>query len=125
MYWLTLGTLILTTERLVYIKKGRTAKLAAFIVAPGGFGGLVSTAIEDRVSKADLDEFSSHDGSISIPLENLTRVEADTRLGVPFICVYCVCTPKPIYSFVVNGGADKEEWVGMINQAKTFEGASF
>jgi len=113
-----LGTFILTNERLVYIKKGRTAKLAAFIVAPGGFGGLVSSAIEDRVSKADLDEFSIHDGSISIPLENLTRVEADTRFGAPFICVYCVGTPKPNYSFVVNGGTDKEDWVRIINQAK-------
>ncbi len=36
-----LGTLVLTNERLVYIKKGRTAKAAAFVVA-GGFGGLVS-----------------------------------------------------------------------------------
>lgn len=113
-----LGTLILTNERLVYIKKGRTAKAAAFVVA-GGFGGLASRAIEDRVSKADLDELSSHDGSISIPLENLTRVEADTRLGVPFICVYCVGTPKPVYSFVVNSGTDKEDWVITINQAKT------
>jgi len=41
-------------------------------------GRLVARAIKDRVSKADLDEVSSHDGSISISLENLTRVEADT-----------------------------------------------
>lgn len=113
-----LGTLILTVERLVYIKKGKTAKIAAFAVA-GRFGGLVSKAIEDRVSKADLDELSSHDGSLSIPLENLTRVESDTRMGVPFICVYCVGTPKPAYSFIVNGGTDKEDWVTAINQAKT------
>jgi hypothetical protein len=113
-----LGTLILTNERLVYIKKGKTAKAAAFLVA-GRFGGLVARAIEDRVSNADIDELSSHDGSLSIPLENLTRVEADTRLGVPFICVYCVGTPKQAYSFIVNGGTDKEDWVTMINQAKT------
>ena len=113
-----LGTLILTNERLVYIEKGRTAKAAAFLVA-GGFGALVSRAIEDRVSKADLDKFSIHDGNISIPLENLTRVEADTKLGVSFICVYCIGTPKPIYSFVVNDGTDKEDWVRTINQAKT------
>jgi hypothetical protein len=110
-----LGTLILTNDRLVFIKKGRTVKVAAFLVA----GGLISGAIEDRVSKADLDEFSIHEGSISILLESLTRVEADTRLGAPFICVYCVGTPKPIYSFVVNGGTDKEDWVTTINQAKT------
>jgi hypothetical protein len=113
-----LGTLILTNKRLVFIKKGRTAKVAAFLVA-GRFGGLVSGAIEDRVSKANLDEFSIHDGSVSIPLENLTRVEADTRLGAPFICVYCVGSPKPYYSFLVNGGTDKEDWVNAINQAKT------
>lgn len=113
-----LGTLILTNERLVYIKKGGRAKVAAFAAA-GRFGGLVARAIEGQVSKADLDELSSHDGSISIPLENLTRVEADTRLGNSFICVYCVGTPKQAYSFVVNGGTDKDDWVTAINQAKT------
>lgn len=110
-----IGTLILTNERLVYIKKGRIAEVAAYVVA----GRLVARAIKDRVSKADLDELSSHDGSISVPLENLTRVESDTRLGNSFICVYCVGTPKPVYSFIVNGGTDKEEWVTTINQAKT------
>jgi hypothetical protein len=40
-------------------------------------------------------------------------------LGIPFICVYCVGTPKQAYSFVVNGGSDKEDWVTTINQAKT------
>jgi Primosomal protein N'' (replication factor Y) - superfamily II helicase len=113
-----IGTLILTNERLVYIKKGRTAKAAAFVIA-GRYGGIVAKAIEDRVSKANLDELSRHEGGISIPLVDLTRVEADTQWGVLFICVYSTGTPKPAYSFVVNGGTDKEDWVTTINRAKT------
>jgi hypothetical protein len=45
-----IGTLILTNERLVYIKKGRIAEIATYVAA----GRLVAKAIKDRISKADL-----------------------------------------------------------------------
>lgn len=109
-----LGTLILTNKRLVFIDKGGAARAAAWAVG----GVFAAQAIENRVSKAELDELSSQKDSISIPLGNLTRVEAGKKMGQSFIRVDNVGSAKPVHAFVVAGGSNNQDWVAAVNQAK-------
>lgn len=109
------GTLILTNKRLVYINKGGSARAAAWAVG----GVFAAQAIENNVSKAELDELSSHKGSYAILLENITRVDAGKKMGQAYIRVDNVGTPKPVHAYVVCGGTNNQAWVAAINQAKS------
>lgn len=110
-----LGTLILTNKRLIFIDKGGAARAAAWAVG----GVFAAQAIENRVSKAELDELSSHKDSISMPLENITGVEAKKKMGQSYIRVDSTGIQKPAYSFVVAGGNNNQDWALAINQAKS------
>ncbi|MCW4000558.1 MAG: zinc ribbon domain-containing protein [Candidatus Bathyarchaeota archaeon] len=109
-----LGTLILTNKRLVYISKGSASHALAW-----GVGGVFAAqAVKSSVSKAELDEFATREGSYYIPLENLTFVEAGKKMGESYIHVDCTGTSKPVHAYVVGGGNSNQEWVAAINQAK-------
>jgi hypothetical protein len=109
-----LGSLILTNKRLVFIDKGGAARAAAWAVG----GVFAAQAIENGVSKAELDELSSQKDSVAIPLQNITRVEAGKKMGQSFVRVDSAGSPKPVHSFVVAGGTNNQSWVAAINQAK-------
>ena len=79
------GTLILTNKRLVYIDKGGAARAAAWAVG----GVFAAQAIENRVSKAEIDELSKREGSYAMPLQSITRVEAGKKMGQSYISVDC------------------------------------
>ncbi len=110
-----LGTLILTNKRLVYISKGGVARAAAW-----GVGTVFAAqAIEKRVSKAEIDELTTREGSYFIPLQNITSVEAGRKMGQSYIKVDGVTSGKPIHSYVVDGGSNNQDWVNAINQTKS------
>jgi hypothetical protein len=109
-----LGTLILTNKRLIFIDKGGAARAAAWAVG----GVFAAQAIENRVSKAELDELSSQKDSVAIPLENITRAEAGKKMGQSYIRVNSSGSQKPVHAFVVAGGNNNQDWASAINQAK-------
>jgi hypothetical protein len=109
-----LGTLILTNKRLVYISKGGASHALAW-----GVGGVFAAqAVKRSVSKAELDEFATREGSYFIPLENITLAEAGKKMGESYIHVDCPGASKPVHAYVVSGGNSNHEWVSNINQAK-------
>lgn len=108
------GSLILTNRRLVYINKGGSERAAAWALG----GALTAWAIENSVSKAQLDELSTQEGSYAIPLTNITRVEASKKMGQSYIRVDATGLAKPVHSFVVAGGTNNQAWAAAINQAK-------
>jgi len=108
------GSLILTNNRLVYINKGGSERAAAWAIG----GVFAAQAIENSASQAQLDELSSQEGSYSIPLASITRVEAAKKMGQSYIRVEATGLVKPVHSFVVAGGTDNQAWVAAINQAK-------
>ena len=108
------GTLILTNKRLVYIDKGGAARAAAWAVG----GVFAAQAIENRVSKAEIDELSKREGSYAMPLQSITRVEAGKKMGQSYISVDCSGLSKPTHAYVVSGGSNNRDWVTAINQAK-------
>ena len=109
------GTLILTNKRLVYIDKGGAARAAAWAVG----GVFAAQAIENRVSKAEIDELSKREGSYAMPLQSITRVEAGKKMGQSYISVDCSGLAKPTHAYVVSGGTNNRDWVTAINQART------
>ena len=109
------GTLIRTNKRLVYIDKGGAARAAAWAVG----GVFASQAIENRVSKAEIDELSKLEGSYAMPLQSITRVEAGKKMGQSYISVDCSGLAKPTHAYVVADGTDNRDWVTAINQART------
>ena len=110
-----LGTLILTNKRLVYISKGGAARAAAW-----GIGTVFAAqAIEKRVSKAEIDELTTREGSYFTPLQNIINVETGRKMGQSYIKVDGVSSGKQIHSYVVEGGYNNQDWVNAINQAKS------
>lgn len=109
-----LGTLILTNRRLLYISKGGASRAAAWALG----GVFAAQAIEKRVSKAEIDELATQEGSYSTPLQNITLAEAKKKLGQAYIRVDRVGSEKPVHAYVVGGGANNQEWAAAINQAK-------
>lgn len=109
------GTLILTDKRLVYINKGGAATALAW-----GVGGLfMAQAIEQSVSKAQLDEVATQPGSYSTPLTNITRAEAGKKMGQSYVTVESVGSDKPVHAYVVGGGQNNQVWADSILRAKT------
>lgn len=109
-----LGTLILTNKRLVYVEKGGASRAAAWALG----GVFAAQAIEKRVSKAEIDELATQEGSYSTPLQNITLAEAKKKLGQAYIRVDRVGSDKPVHAYVVGGGTNNQEWAAAINQAK-------
>ncbi len=109
-----LGTLILTDRRLVYISKGGAARAAAWAIG----GIFAAQAIERNVSKAQIDELATQEGSYYTLLQNITRAEAGKKLGQSYVRIDGVGGAKPVHAYVVSGGKSNEEWVAAINQAK-------
>jgi hypothetical protein len=109
-----LGTLILTNRRLAYISKGGASRAAAWALG----GVFAAQAIEKRVSKAEIDDLATQEGSYSTLLQNITRVEAGKKLGQAYIRVESDDSEKPVHAYVVGGGANNQEWEVAINQAK-------
>ncbi len=108
------GTLILTNKRLVYINKGGAATALAW-----GVGGVfMAQAIEQTVSKAQIDEVATQPGSYFTLLQNITRTEAGKKMGQSFVSVESVGSSKPVHAYVVGGGNDNQIWADAINQAK-------
>jgi hypothetical protein len=109
------GTIILTNQRFVYINKGGAARAAMYALG----GALAARASEKRVSKAELDEVANHPGSYSIPIQNITRVEAARHFGSSYLRVDNNCSNiKPSYSFILGSGLSKnEDWVAAVNSA--------
>ena len=110
------GTLILTNRRLVYIMKGGGSTSAAWVLG----GALAASAIEKSVSQAQIDEMARYPGSYAIPLENITAVRADRKMGGAYLSVKNN-TPglKPAYSFIFGSGFSRDgQWVSAINNAK-------
>ncbi|MCW3983400.1 MAG: zinc ribbon domain-containing protein [Candidatus Bathyarchaeota archaeon] len=115
-----LGTLILTNKRLIYIAKGGASRAAAWAIG----GVFAAQAIEQRVSKAEIDELATQQGSYYMPLQNITRVEAGKKMGQSYVRVDSTGTEKPVHAYVVAGGNNNQQWVAAINQAKTAINAS-
>jgi hypothetical protein len=116
------GTLILTNRRLVYIMKGGGATSAAWALG----GALAASAVEKSVSTAQIDEVSRYPGSYVIPIENITAVRADRKMGGAYLSV-SNNTPglKPAYCFVFGSGFTRnDQWVYAINSAKSNLGAA-
>ena len=109
-----LGTLILTNRRLVYISKGGASRAAAWALG----GVFAAQAIEKTVSKAEIDDLATQEGSYFTLLQNITRAEAGKKLGQSYIRVESVGSEKPVHAYVVGGGANNQEWETAINQAK-------
>jgi len=109
-----LGTLILTNKRLVYISKGGASRAAAWALG----GVFAAQAIEKSVSKAELDDLSSQEGSYFTLLQNITRAEPGKKMGQAYITVDSVGSTKPAHAYVVGGGTNNQEWAAAINQAK-------
>ena len=116
-----LGTLILTNRRLVYIMKGGGSTAAAWALG----GALAASAIEKSVSQAQIDEMARYPGSYAIPLENITAVRADRKMGGAYLSVKNnTLGLKPAYSFVFGSGFSGDaQWVYAINNAKANLGA--
>ncbi len=109
-----LGTLILTNQRLLYISKGGASRTAAWALG----GVFAAQAIEKRVSKAEIDELATQEGSYFTLLQNITWVKAGKKLGQAYIRVESLNSEKPVHAYVVGGGANNQEWEAAINQAK-------
>ena len=110
------GTLILTNRRIVYVMKGGGATSAAWALG----GALAASAIEKSVSQAQIDDMAKYPGSFAIPLENVTGVRADRKMGGAYLSVRNN-TPglKQAYSFVFGSGFSRnDQWVTAINGAK-------
>lgn len=73
------GTLILTNKRLVYISKGGSARSAAWTVG----GVFAAQAIENNVSKAELNELSSQEGATPYPCRASHVLKPLKRWGNP------------------------------------------
>ena len=108
------GTLILTNKRLIYIAKGGASRAAAWALG----GVFVAQAIEKEVSKAEIDELMTCEGSYFVPLQNITRVEAGKKMGQGFIRVDNTCLPQPVHAYVFGGGSSNKDWADAINYAK-------
>jgi hypothetical protein len=110
------GTLVLTNRRLVYIMKGGDSTAAAWALG----GALAASAIEKSVSQAQIDEIARYPGSYAIPLENITAVRVDRKMGGAYLSVKnSAPNLKPAYSFVFGSGFSRnEQWVNAINDAK-------
>jgi hypothetical protein len=108
------GTLILTNKRLIYIAKGGSARAAAWALG----GVFAAQAVEKQVSKAEIDELMTCEGSYFVPLQNITRVEAGKKMGQGFIRVDNTSLPQPVHAYVFGGGSNNKDWEGAINYAK-------
>lgn len=107
------GTLILTDRRLVYVSKGGSSRAAAWVLG----GALVAGAVEKRISKAELDDLMNSEGSYSIPLQEITGVEAGRKMGLSYVRVdNRTSGVKPVHSYVLSGSRG-EDWVYAINSA--------
>jgi hypothetical protein len=116
------GTLILTSRRLIYVMKGGASRAAAWALG----GALAASAIEKNVSQAEIDEVARYPGSYVIPIENITAVRADRKMGGAYLSVSNK-TPglKPAYSFVFGSGFSRnDQWVNAINCAKANRNAA-
>jgi len=116
------GTLILTNRRLVYVMKGGADRAAAWALG----GALVASAVEKRVSKAEVDDLMRYEGSYCIPLQAITHVATARKSGSGYLRVDSnVSGQKPSHSYIFGGGWSKnEDWVNAINSAKAFAGAA-
>jgi hypothetical protein len=109
------GTIILTSRRLVYINKGGAARAATYVLG----GALAARAAEKNVSRAELDDAAKYPGSYSISLQDITKVETARHFGSAYLRVdnksgYL----KPSHSFILGSGFSKnEDWVAAINSA--------
>jgi hypothetical protein len=110
-----LGTLILTNKRLIYIAKGGQSRAAAWAIG----GVFAAQAIEQSVSKAEIDELATQQGSYYTPLQNITCVEAGKKMGQSYVRVDSAGTEKSVHAYVVGGGNNNQQWAAAINQAKT------
>jgi hypothetical protein len=111
------GTLILTNRRLVYIMKGGASTSTAWALG----GAVAASAIEKSASQAEINEMAQYPGSYAIPLENITEVKVDRKMGGAYLSVKNN-TPglKPAYSFVFGSGFSRnDEWVYAIRNAKS------
>jgi hypothetical protein len=109
-----LGTLILTNKRLIYIAKGGASRAAAWAID----GVFAAQAIEKSVSKAEIDDLATQEGSYYTPLQNISRAEAAKKMGQSYIRVDSTGTGKPVHAYVVGGGNNNQQWAAAINQAK-------
>jgi hypothetical protein len=113
--FLGLGTLMLTDRRLVYVNKGKGAYTAIQILG----GPLTWSALEKKVSKAELGEAMKLPGSFSIPLEDITSVQNERHMTTAYLIVGSQSPYlKPVHSFIFGQGVYKnEDWVNAINSA--------
>jgi len=109
------GTMILTNRRLVYVSKGGASRSAAWVLG----GALAARAVEKSVSKADIDDLVTSEGSYAVPLQEITSVEAARKMGSAFLRVgNRSAGQKPVHSYIFGSGWSKnEDWVAAINQA--------
>ena len=109
------GTMILTNRRLVYVSKGGASRSAAWVLG----GALAARAVEKSVSKADIDDLATSEGSYAVPLQEITGVEAARKMGSAFLRVRNRGVgQKPVHSYIFGSGWSKnEDWVAAINQA--------
>ena len=109
------GTLILTNQRLVYVMKGGADRATAWVLG----GALAASAVEKRVSRAEVDDLMKYKGSYCIPLQTVTHVETKRKSGAGYLRVDSnVPGQKPSHSYIFGGGWSKnEDWVNAINSA--------
>jgi hypothetical protein len=109
------GTIILTSRRLVYINKGGAARAATYVLG----GALAARAAEKNVSRAELDDAAKYPGSYSISLQDITKVETARHFGSAYLRVDNKSSYlKPAHSFILGSGFSKnEDWVAAINSA--------
>ena len=109
------GTLILTNRRLLYVSKGGASRAAAWALG----GALAARAVEKSVSKAEIDDLLKYEGSYFVPLQEITKVETERKMGQAFVRVLnCSAGQKPAHAYVFGSGWSKnEDWVNAINSA--------
>jgi len=101
------GSLIVTNQRLVFISKGKMARTALGVLA----GPLAMMVLEKTVSKAKLDDLAKSEGSYSIPLQAITKVETARKWGGPYLRLdhpNLGGTPLHSYVFGTGFGVSKE-----------------
>jgi hypothetical protein len=108
-----LGSLILTSQRLIYVEKGSGGRSMAWALG----GALAASAVEKKISKAEIEELTKNQGSFALPIQNITSIKAARKMGQSYISVtHNVAGLKPNYAFAFGGA--NENWVNAINSLK-------
>ena len=119
----TLGRVVLTNERLLFLSTGKHDVTAAKLAA-GALGGTAASFAQGSASTGHLDLSAlGNKGSLSIPLSDLRSVELKGMFKV-LVVSYATATGTAHATFAPkNGGMpDGPSWVSKIESARVASG---